>query len=121
MTKLFAIVPVQRMWWIGYAGKDPLSKTDATIDWFFLNESINSEIYFEAVPQLVLQFVNNILLGKSWSTIGYVSPIFSVLLIIMYAVMINIIDQRKLARQFEDLGIKSIVNDANQIELSVLG
>ena len=117
MTKLFAIIPIQRMWWIGYAGQDPLKTTDRTIDWHFLNESITSEILFEAIPQLVLQLVNNILLGKPWSGVGYFSITTSILLILFYAVMVRIIDRRKLTKQFEDIGIDIDPADATEIEI----
>ena len=120
MTKLFGIIPIQRMWWIGFAGQDPLRNTDKTIDWHYLNESITSEIMFEAIPQLILQLINNILLGKPWSGVGYVSITTSILLILFYAVMVHIIDKKKLAKQFEDMGINIGPADATEIEITML-
>lgn len=77
MTKLFANKAIQDFWlsvWTGEAVKPSGEMVDKKV----LNESIFSEIVFESLPELILQSLNNQLLGE-WNIVGYISAANSAL------------------------------------------
>ena len=59
--KLFASVKIQRFWKSMWTGKDTEQvEKHPNLDTRVLNESVFTQIVFEALPQLVIQCLNNI-------------------------------------------------------------
>lgn len=87
MTKLFSVVSIQSMWWSVWSGPPQTANQGEAvakkgiIDWYFLNESIYTEIFFEAIPQLLLQVVNNSMLNHHWTTLAVWSTSISLLMV----------------------------------------
>lgn len=86
--KSLAIIGVYNKWVYLYSGVSVSHEVLVTdinkplpvrvvIDKHILNESLYSEILFESLPQIVLQVVNNVYLGTSWTFVSYISVVVS--------------------------------------------
>ena len=85
--KSLPIIGVYNMWLYLYSGvynnsvvgytKDNRLDANSIIDKTILNESIYSEILLESFPQMLIQIINNILMGGSWSAVSYISVLLS--------------------------------------------
>lgn len=62
-TKVWSIGPVKNFWLRVWTGSDKFS-TKLVINPSILNESIYLEIVFETFPQLIIQIINNTMLGN---------------------------------------------------------